>query len=156
MRYRLRSLLVLFTFVAPGLALAQVDTIIGTHGSCDVFIIAGATTPCPPKGVIYSHLTNGRALLSVGLPNDEILTFVGEKDSQPRLEEYWLYLSRVRIASRATEIVANVAGQCIIHMTRDGTIWSRIDCDATDERNRAYRLHFKPDGRPVEVTHPSR
>jgi predicted aspartyl protease len=151
----LRFILLVFPFFAPEIASAQVDTMAAVHGSCEIFIVAGIQTPCPPKGVMYSHLTNGRVLLSVALPTEEILSFVGEKDSQPRLEEYWLYLSRVRIGSRATEIVAQVAGQCVVHMTRDGTAWFRLDCDATDEQNRAYRLHFEADGRQIGVVHPS-
>lgn len=151
----LRFLLFVFPFFATGTASAQIDTMAAVHGSCEIFIVAGIQTPCPPKGVMYSHLTNGRVLLSVALPNEQILSFVGEKDSQPRPEEYWLYLSRVRIGSRATEIVAQVAGQCIVHMTRDGTAWFRLDCDATDEQDRAYRLHFEADGRPIDVVHPS-
>ncbi len=153
--HRLRSILIVLSFVAPGTASAQADTMAAVHGSCEIFIVAGIQTPCPPKGVMYSRLTNGRVLLSVALPNEQILSFVGERDSQPRSEEYWLYLSRVRIGSRATEIVAQVAGQCVVHMTRDGTAWFRLECDATDEQDRAYRLHFEADARPIGVVHPS-
>jgi len=149
------SIIMVSSFWACGLALAQVDTKAAVHGACEIFVVAGVTTPCPPKGVMYAHLTNGRVLISVALPSEEVLSFVGEKDSQPRPEEYWLYLSRVRIGSSASDIVAQVAGQCVVHMTPDGTAWLRLDCDATDEQNRPYRLHFEADGRPIDVAHPS-
>ena len=58
------------------------------------------------------------------------------------------------LLARSTEIVANVAGQCVIHMSRDGKMRSRVDCDATDERAHAYRLHFQGDGAPVSATYP--
>lgn len=39
-------------------------------------------------------------------------------------------------------------------MSRDGSIWSTIDCDATDENSAAYRLRFVSDGTPVKPEHP--
>jgi hypothetical protein len=62
-------------------AAAQVNLIVGMTGACDVFVVADAVTKCPPKGILYSHLANGRAFLAIALPNGETLSFVGEKDS---------------------------------------------------------------------------
>jgi hypothetical protein len=97
-------------------------------------------------------LPNGHVLLTVGLKDGRVLSFVGEKDSQPNLEEYWLYLSRVRIATRSTETVANVAGVCVVHMTTDGTVWHRLDCQAEGEKSTFYTLRFRSNER-VEMQH---
>jgi hypothetical protein len=94
-------------------------------------------------------------LLSFAGFDGRVMSFIGEKDSQPRPEIYYLYLSRVRIASNGSSFVANIAGQCIVHMSRDATIWSRVDCDATDENGDAYALRFQGDGKPGTPTHPT-
>ena len=130
----------------------DIEIMLGSHGSCDELIIAGKKDSCTPdNSVLYTHLRNGRALITVGTADGRVVGFVGEKDSQPQPQVYWLYLSRIRIGSRGSEHLLDVAGQCIIRMTKDGLIWSRVDCDATDENSARYRLHFRSDGRPVDV-----
>ncbi len=103
--------------------------------------------------MIYVQLPNGHVLFTVGLKDRRVLSFVGEKDSQPNLEEYWLYLSRVRIATRSTETVANVVGACVVHMTTDGTVWHHLDCQAEGKKSAFYSLRFRSDEQRVKVQH---
>ena len=142
--------LLLFTQV-----LAQepdIDMMLGTRGSCDELILAGKKESCTRGGGVgYTHLRNGAALITVGTADGRAVAFVGEKDSQPQLQVYWLYRSRVGIVSRGSHHIVNVAGQCTIRMARDGTVWLQIDCDGTDENSASYRLHFCSDGRPAKV-----
>jgi hypothetical protein len=129
----------------------DIDTMLGVHGWCDEFVLSDRKENCGSDGILYTHLRNGRVLIIVGMADGRAVEFVGEKDSQPRLEEYWLYLSRIRIGSRGSQHVLNVAGQCVIQMSKDGTVWSRVNCDATDENSARYRLLFRGDGHPVDV-----
>jgi hypothetical protein len=125
---------------------------LATKGSCEELFLASKRENCAtPGGMIYTHLRNGSVLITIGTDDGRAIAFIGEKDSQPQLEVYWLYLSRIRIGSRGSEHILDVAGQCIIHMTRDGLVWSQVDCNATDENSARYRLLFRSDGRPVQV-----
>jgi hypothetical protein len=117
---------------------AQGDKVLGVKGQCEELTLAGVPSKCAGSGLIYMHLRNGRVLFTVGIDDGRAASFIGERDSQPRPEAYYLYLSRVRIVSKGTEFSANVAGQCITLMSHDGTVWSRIDCEATDENGASY------------------
>lgn len=143
--------------LAPAVAGAQPSkptTVAGTKGQCEEVELAGQISKCKPdSGIIYMQLPNGNVLFTFALDDGRMASFVGEKDSQPRPEEYHLYLSRIRIVSTGSDFVAKIAGQCIVQMSRDGKIWSRIDCTATDENSAAYRLTFKGDGNFVDVQH---
>ena len=71
----------------------------------------------------------------MGLKDGQVLSLVGEKDSSNQIwKSTRLYLSRVRIATRSTETVANVVGACVVHMITDGTVWHRFDCQAEGEK----------------------
>ena len=123
------------------------DAVVGTKGECEEITLASLASECfRPNSVMYMHFRNGRTLFNVPLSDSRVIAFVGEKDSQPRLEEYHLYLSRIRIASKGTEFIANVAGECIAQISRDGRVWHRIDCHSTDENGKSYALRFKGDG----------
>jgi hypothetical protein len=135
-------------------ALAQVNPeyqMVGIRGTCEKVFVAGTGANCTGTGILYSHHPNGVVLIQTQLPG-RLLAFVGEKDSQPNPREYHLYLSRARVETGGSSFVATVAGQCVIRMSEDGRIWHRVDCDATDENNRLYRLRFVSDGEPVHVS----
>jgi hypothetical protein len=93
--YQLRilgSALLLLLSVSSA-AMAGVNELVGVPGKCDgSFMVSNVPTQCPPKGMLYSRVDNpnsgGAVLLSVPLPGDGLLSFVGEKDSQPKPEEY--------------------------------------------------------------------
>jgi hypothetical protein len=124
-------------------------------GECVRISLAGTPAKCSPGGgVLYSVLPNGRVLITFPLDDGRVASFVGEKDSQPRPETYYLYLSRIRIASKGSDFTANIAGLCIVSMSHNGKIWSEIGCTATDENNAAYEFKFTSDGTPVDVQHP--
>jgi hypothetical protein len=135
----------------------QVDptTIVSVKGQCEAISLAGVAAQCPPGGgVVYSVLGNGRVLLTFAIGDGRTASFVGEKDSQPRPETYYLYLSRIRIASSGSDFTSKIAGQCIVNMSRDGRIWSTIECNATDENSAVYAFRFRSDGSPVDAQHP--
>jgi hypothetical protein len=121
-------------------------------GICQNVLVAGQRTTCSSTGVIYMQLPNGRVLFTVGLADRSVMSFVGEKDSQPNPEQYWLYLSRVRISSRSTDIVAKVAGTCVVKMTTDGTLWHSINCKAEGEGTSVYQLDFIGNQKKVAVS----
>ena len=139
-----------------GPALAQdVDTLVTIKGSCVSVDVPNTNATCAAiTGVLFTHLRNGRALITFALGNGHAGSFIGEKDSQPKPELYYLYLSRFRIATGGSDFVTKVGGQCIIHMSRDGSDWSRIDCDARDENDAPFGLQFASNGSPVTVNHP--
>lgn len=135
----------------PVVARAQSGgSVVGVKGSCESLVIAGQPGQCL-GGLMYVHTPNGNVFFAVGIGGNRMIAFVGEKDSQPRLEDYHLYLSRLRIVSAGSEFVTKVAGQCIVQMSRDGKSWNRIECAATDENNADYKMIFKSDGTPVLV-----
>jgi len=154
--FRLATSVLLLAAVYSG-ALAEpstVTTVAGIKGQCEVVSLAGIDAKCAlGSGVIYSSLSNGRVLFSFALSDGRVVSFVGEKDSQPRPEEYFLYLSRVRVASKGSGFTATIAGQCKVSMSTDGKFWSLIQCDATDENSARYALRFASDGTPVDVQH---
>lgn len=53
-----------------------------------------------------------------------------------------------------TEVIAQVAGTCIVKMSEDGRTWDSVQCDAKDERDAHYSFRLKGGGRPVGVSHP--
>ncbi len=127
--------------------------IIGIHGHCENVTVAGKSAACAVKsGQLYMHFKNGNALFANQLADGRTLSFVGEKDAQPQLEVYHLYLSRVRVLTKGTQLVSSVAGECVAHMSRDGYLWSFTQCTATDENGATYSLLFQSDGSRVTVS----
>ena len=122
--------------------------VVGFAGTCDELTVAGTAEECVGK-LSYMNLRNGTVVLSIETKKGYMVSFVGEKDSQPRPEEYHLYISRVRMFTKATESVASAAGQCVVSMSRDGTIWSEIKCQATDADRASYDMTFRPDKKPI-------
>lgn len=139
-----------------GPVLAQdVDTLVTIKGSCVSVDVPNTNAMCAAiPGVLFTHLRNGRALITFALDNGHAGSFIGEKDSQPKPELYYLYLSRFRIATGGSDFVTKIGGQCVIHMSRDGSDWSQIDCDARDENDAPFVLHFVSNNSPVTVNHP--
>lgn len=138
--------------VAQSAAAASPTTVLGIKGKCESVLLAGIESKCARgSGVVFMVLPNGRAIFSFALEDGRVASFVGEKDSQPRPEDYHLYLSRFRITAKGSEFVANIAGECVVSMSQDGKIWWRIDCNGTDAKNATYKLNFKSDGTPVNT-----
>ena len=78
-------------------------------GNCERVSLADVALQCAPgSGLIYTILSNGRALFTFQLADGRTASFVGEKDSQPRPEEYYLYLSRIRIVSNGSESLSGI------------------------------------------------
>jgi len=155
--------LVIITFYLPKAQAQQgnVDTVATSGGTCSNVIVANSNSGCvlgsdgTESGVIYTHIDNGTVLITVGLNSTTVLSFVGEKDSQPNPGDYVLYLSRIRLNSNETSTVANVSGTCTIRMSSDGSIWYSVVCSALGENYTRYELDFISDGRPIVVTHPT-
>jgi hypothetical protein len=145
----------------PSLAGAaeQLTTIASVGGVCEQVLVAGQPNTCVFKpgerksGVIYMQFPNGHVVFTVGLKDGRLLTFVGERDSQPNPEKYWLYLSRVRFGTKGTETVATVGGLCIVSMTIDGAVWHRVDCRGEGENGSIFQLNFKSDENKITVNH---
>ena len=134
----------------------RVGMIVGLRGSCEKLVLAGRAAKCHPgSGLIYAHLPNGHVMLSFALADGRVAAFVGETDTQPQPEAYYLYLSRFRANSKGSAYVINVGGQCVIRMSLDGSVWSTINCDATDENGASYAFHFQTDGKPIHPANAS-
>jgi hypothetical protein len=146
----------LMGLVSVGKASADggVWTLAGVSGVCEKVIVNGRPDTCSQKadggnGLVYMHLPNGRALLTLGLIGGRFLSFVGEKDSQPEPTKYWLYLSRVRFGSKATETIANVGGTCLVTMSPDAATWYSVECHGDGEHGAVFQVTFHPDGKRV-------
>ena len=138
---------------------ASVDLIAATGGKCESLVVAGAPLDCSQvKGIIYTHMANGRVLLTLGWSDGGAFSFVGERDSQANPQEYRLYLSRINVASNASSGVdvnpSTISGICTVRMSKDGYVWYRIDCDATGANNSQYRLRFQSNGERIDVKRP--
>jgi hypothetical protein len=124
-------------------------------GSCLIVQMASKSTTCAtPATVVYMSLPNGVIVFNVPLSDNSVPAFVGDRDSQPKPEEYVLYLKRVRIAHGSEqETPVSVTGTCKMNVSTDGTIVHRIICDATDNQGRKFLLDFRGDGQPVQTRH---
>ena len=150
------TLILTLTMSPIDLAFAQregISTTVGIGGSCQQITLAGKDETCAGHGAMNMIFPNGHVLFVVELIPDKAISFIGEKDSQPRPGVYTLYLSRVRIMTKGSSQVINVAGQCVVHMSDDGKFWHTLDCDAADEHDAHYSLKFKSDDKPVAVSH---
>jgi hypothetical protein len=138
-------------------ASGALSTIAVIDGICEQVLVAGHPSACVFKpgerqsGVIYMQFPNGHVMFSVGLKDGRLLSFVGEKDSQPNPEKYWLYLSRVRFGTKGTETVATVGGLCVVTMTPDGMIWHRVDCRGEGENHMIFELSFQSNEQRITV-----
>ena len=147
--YRLTMLLALLAALP---AYAEETASIAVKGTCRTVIIAGKVDHCMDNPLVtYSRLENGRTVLGFVVESGRLVAFVSEKDAQLAPQTYYMYLSRVRIATQASEFVANVGGQCMITLTPDKKVWPTITCDATDENGAAYSLDFQSNGQPNSI-----
>lgn len=123
-------------------------------GRCQSAMVNGRAVRCGdnPK-VVFSNLPNGISMLNVALADGRVLAFVGDRDRQPRPEEYWLYLTRVRMGTAGQSLATDVAGTCKMLLTTDGSVVHSIKCEASDLSGSKLGLDFRGDGRPVDVTH---
>ena len=125
---------------------------VGISGTCVSVAIGGKPVRCNAKPfVLYTALPNGRVLYNVALSDGRVMAFVGESDKQPRPEEYWLYLTRVRIAQGPQNVSSDVAGTCRMYQTSDGSVVHRILCEATDLSGSKFLLDFRGNGQRVEM-----
>ena len=131
------------------------DMFFGTQGTCESLVVAGRQYDCHnTKGILLIHLTNGVAMLVSAFERDQALTFIGDRDSQAVPDVYRLYVSRIRLSSNDNQTRFDATGSCIIHSSRDGQIWSRVDCSAVDSSFSRYELHFLGDGSRVDASRP--
>ncbi len=131
----------------------DIDTLASVGGVCQAMQLAGRAVTCQKvRGIIYTHYRHGTVMLSIGLDDGRIMGFVADRDDQPRPEDYWLYLSRIRIVGRAVQKLIKVAGTCKISMSENGMTWKSVKCDAEDANGASYSLQFVGEG-PVQVKH---
>ena len=112
----------------------SIQTIVEIPGDCTIVQLAGKSMACAPgASVIYTALENGIIMFNLSLSNDQVLSFVGDHDNQPRAEEYMLFLRRIRVGTGAQNSRAtDVTGTCKTLQTADAAIIHRIICNATD------------------------
>ena len=124
-------------------------------GACAKVQISSRTALCTdPAKLLYSASPNGIVMFTIILKNNVVVSFVGDRDSQPSPENYTLYLSRVRVAnSPAAPSVVNVAGKCDANISKDATIFYGLVCKASSMRGDSYLLSFRGDGKPVAPSH---
>jgi hypothetical protein len=150
MRRVLRATVALFGISTAQSQQVEITSNVMIPGTCRVLTVAGRPAACTANPhVIYTALSNGRVMYGIGLEDGRVLGFVGESDRQPRPEEYWLYLARVRVNSHTDSLVLDVGGTCRVAMTADGLIVHRIHCSATDTAGKKFTLDFRGIGRPV-------
>ena len=140
-------------FLATVAKAAQEWTVIVVTGNCQVLQIASQSTACAtPASAVYTSLPNGIVLFDVPLADGRVYGFVGDRDAQPKREQYVLYLKRVRLANGPEPgTPVDVSGTCKMNVSTDGSIVHRIICNATDSQGGEYLLDFLGDGKPVEV-----
>jgi hypothetical protein len=148
-------LTLLLAILAAAPAYAEEKASVTVIGTCKTVIIAGKPDHCMEvPQVTYSLLDNGRAMLAFVIGDGRLVAFVSEKDAQPRPQNYYMYLSRVRIATMGSQFTANIGGQCLITLTPDKTVWPTITCNATDENGATYSLDFQSNGEPNSIKTP--
>jgi len=91
-------------------------------------------------------------MLSISAGVGPMISFVAESDSQPRPDNYTMYLARIDEITNATTAQTKVAGMCNFSMTHDGKAWTHIVCQAQDADNASYALDFRPNRAPVAET----
>lgn len=135
------------------IASAAGTTIAGVHGVCHELVLAGRSISCDQnKVLIYTVTDIGRVLLTVPAGPHQLVAFVAEHDRQPSPGSYFTYLDHVDIDTTSLHSVANVAGECKVHMTTDARHWYSVDCDAQDATGAPYVLHFTGNDQPVIPT----
>jgi hypothetical protein len=125
----------------------SIDETALVSGKCESMIIAGNQQRCAGTVVMYTHLTNGRVLLTTDMPGNQKVAFVAESDSLTG-STYRAYLTRVRVEG-ANSLALTVSGTCSVALSGSGDIWARVDCDAIDDGMRQYQLRFRSDGGPI-------
>lgn len=136
---------VIGSIALAGLARAQTETrdqVMSQKGVCREIRVANQSATCSGKGIVYTRLTNGIGMYLAPLSGGRTIAFIGEKDAQPDLHRYHLYLSRIRIETRGSSQVVQVAGQCIASMLPHQMIIKKLECIAEDENRKAYLLNF--------------
>lgn len=118
------------------------DQVMGQNGNCKEVRVAGQPAACSGKGIMYMRLANGTGIYLAPLSEGRTIAFIGEKDAQPDLRRYHLYLSRIRIETRGSSQVVQVAGQCIASMPAHQPVIKRLECAAEDENRKPYKLSF--------------
>lgn len=116
--------------------------VMGQDGNCKEVRVASQPATCSGKGIMYMHLANGTGMYLAPLSRGRTIAFIGEKDAQPDLRRYHLYLSRIRVETRGSSQVVQVAGQCIASMPAHQPVITRLECTAEDENRKSYRLSF--------------
>lgn len=123
-------------------------------GRCQSATVNGRAVRCGANPrVVYMNLPNGITMLNVALADGRVLAFVGDRDRQPRPEEYWLYLTRVRMGTSGQSLATDVAGTCKMLTTTDGSVVHSVKCEASDLSGSKLGLDFRGDGRPVDLSH---
>jgi hypothetical protein len=137
---------------AAGLA-AQGVTMTTIGGDCRIIQIASRSAACAaPAMAVYTRLPNDTIAINVPLADERVLGFVGDRDAQPKPEQYVLYVKRVRIAKGAEQgTPVEVTGTCKMEISTDGSLVHRITCDATDQQGGKYLLDFFGNNQPVQV-----
>lgn len=135
-------------------ASAQDQTHVPIGGTCERIVVVGRQAQCARGAkILYSHLGNGRTLITVSLADRRTVSFVGESDSQPEPTTYRLALARVRVGTPAESDVADAAGECLVQLARDGSVVFRVDCSAIHRDGRRSELRFRSDGQRVSPRH---
>jgi hypothetical protein len=119
-------------------------------GACRTLAVDSKAMACTSRAsVVYAALPNGRVVFSIPLSDGRLLGFVGEQDEQPRPEEYRLFLSRVRIGTRASSQATDVDGTCTVNQTADASVVHRLTCEAKDAVGNRFALDFRGNGQRV-------
>jgi len=116
--------------VAPAQDINLKD-IVGGEGDCRLELVKGAGYgPCK-AGFMFMLFKNGRHALIFSLLDDTVVTVAGAGDRQPRLEDYYISIDRLRIKKPGREEVVdpNMEGECHMRITRDTGTFLQIECD---------------------------
>ena len=132
---------------------AQGITTVIISGRCQLALVNSKPVRCGPNTrLVYDALPNGIVMINVALADGRILAFVGDHDRQPRPEEYWLHLTRVRMGTSGQSLTTDVAATCKMFQTTDASVVHSVKCEATDLSGSHIALDFRGNGSRVDVS----
>ena len=98
------------------------------NGDCSLRV-AGKTEAC--KGVIYTYVRSTDRTSFSAVVGDQVTTFAGGKDEQPKPTEYHLELDRLYTGAHQDVVQDDATGRCDLTLSADGEVIHSLTCQAT-------------------------
>ena len=91
---------------------------------------------------MYMLLKSGVSIFLAPLSEGRTIAFIGDRDAQPNLNRYHLYLRRIRVETRGSSYVTQAAGECVAEVPSRLFDVKKLNCEAEDENGQRYSLKF--------------